>query len=98
MQSLVVITRLKPGAEAEARELISQGPPLDLSASGLTRNSVYISEGEVIFLFEGPDAERVVHELVNDPVASAQFAAWGHLVEGTPFTAHREFHWQPDQA
>lgn len=98
MQSVVVVARLKPEAEAEARELINQGPPLNLPASGLTRNSVYLSEDEVIFLFEGPDAERVVHELVNDPVASAQFAAWGHLIEGTPFTARREFHWQPDQS
>lgn len=94
MQSLIVVARLKPGAEAEARKLIAQGPPLDLQASGLTRNTIYLSEGEVVFLFEGPDADRVMHEFVNDPVASAQLATWGHLLDGSPFLARQEFDWR----
>src|SRR5665647_2213983 len=93
MQSMIVVARLKPGAEAEARELIEQGPPYDMAASGLTHHSVFLSADEVIFLFEGPDAERVVHGMVNDPVASAQFATWAHLIEGTPFFVRREFDW-----
>ncbi|MBI4898287.1 MAG: hypothetical protein HY827_07950 [Actinobacteria bacterium] len=94
MQSLIVVARLRPGVEAEVRELIAQGPPLDLQSSGLTRNTIYLSENEVVFLFEGPDAERVMHEFLNDPVASARLASWGHLIDGTPFMARREFDWQ----
>lgn len=93
MESLIVVARLKPGAEEEARELVAQGPPFDLAATDLARHSVYVSGDEVIFLFEGPGAEAVVESFVNDPVTSASFAVWGRLVEGTPHAARREFDW-----
>lgn len=93
MESFVVVAPLKPNTQDQARDLIAQGPPMDLEASGLTRHSVYLSANEVIFLFEGPDAQRVVEGMVNDPVMSAQFSAWGPLLDGTPFTARRVFDW-----
>src|ERR1035437_9699683 len=96
MQTMIVIARLKPGTEAEARALIEQGPPFDSAASGLTHHSVFLTADEVIFLFEGPDAEHVVHSLVNDPVASAQFSVWAPLLKTTPFVARREFDWRAE--
>lgn len=94
MESLVVVAHLKPDTYEEACALIKQGPPFNLENSGLTRNAVFCSPREVIFLFEGADAEGIVERMLNDPVASAQFSTWGRLIEGVPVRAVREFEWQ----
>ena len=98
MESLVVVAHLKPDAYEEACALIKQGPPFDLENSGLTRNAVFCSPREVIFLFEGPDAEATVERMLNDPVVSARFSVWGHLIDGAPVRAVREFEWHAADA
>lgn len=98
MESLVVVAHLKPDAYEEACALVKNGPPVPLADSGLTRNAVFCSHREVIFLFEGPDAEVIVQRMLNDPVASAQFSVWGHLIDGVPARAGLEFEWNAEGA
>ena len=93
MDRVVVVARLKADARDRAAELIAQGPPFDAGEIGLARHGVYLSEREVMFVFEGDDAERVVAAVVNDPVQSAGFGAWAPLLEETPRLAHEVFFW-----
>lgn len=51
MEQLALIARLKPGAEPQAAELIAQGPPFDISESGLKQHMVFLSADEVVFVF-----------------------------------------------
>lgn len=98
MESLVVVAHLKPDAYDEACALINQGPIFALEDTGLTRNAVFCTQREVIFLFEGPDAESTVERMLNDPVASAQLSIWAHLVDGVPVRAARTFEWSATDA
>lgn len=86
--------KLKPGSHEAALELLRSGPPYDPAEIGLVRHGVYLGASEVVFLFEGPDVESRIRDLLNDEAVSASFAAWGSLLEGTPSAAHELFYWE----
>jgi hypothetical protein len=94
MQRIVVIAKLKPDSHAAAGEILRAGPPYDPGDIGLVRHGVYLSGSEVVFVFEGPDVEQQLSRLLNDPAASAAFAVWAPLLEGTPSAAHELFYWE----
>jgi hypothetical protein len=85
---------LKPDTAAEAAALIEKGPPFDLSALGFERHAVYLSHGEVVFLFEGPEAQWILDELVDAEVHAGAFHEWAPLIEGIPRLAREAFFWQ----
>lgn len=90
-----VIAQLRPGSEEQARRLLEAGPPFDPAGLGLTRHDVYLGDQAVVFAFEGPDVERRVADLLDDPASSGSFSAWGPLLDGTPTIARSAYHW-PD--
>jgi len=97
MEQLAIVARLKPGKEQEAAKLIAQGPPFEIGGSGLERHTVYLSAGEVVFVFEGHEVEWIVDGMIEDPfrwTISAAFAGWRDLVEGEPRIARPAFSWQ----
>jgi hypothetical protein len=93
MQRIVVIAKLKPDSDVAAAEILRAGPPYDPGEIGLVRHGVYLSGSDVVFVFEGPDVERQLSRLLNDPATSAAFAVWAPLLEGTPSAAHELFYW-----
>jgi hypothetical protein len=97
VQQLAIVARLKPDAEARAAELIAEGPPFDPGKSGLTRHAIYLSAGEVVFVFEGAGVEWIVDDLVEDPFrwpVLAAFHAWRPLVEREPRIARAAYVWE----
>lgn len=96
MEHLAIVARLKSGAELRAAELIAKGPPFNPEATGLDRHTVYLSAGEVVFVFEGREVEWVVEELVDDPfqwLAADALEEWRPLVEGDPRIARPAYTW-----
>jgi hypothetical protein len=96
MEQLAIVARLKAGAEPRAAELLAKGPPFDPRESGLDRHTVYLSAGEVVFVFEGREVEWIVEELVDDPLrplAADALAEWRPLVEGEPRIARPAYVW-----
>lgn len=86
MEQLALVARLRSGAEPVAAELIEKGPPFDPSEAGLTRHAVYLSAGEVVFVFEGHEVEWIVDSMVDDPFdwrVKDALTAWRPLVEST---------------
>ena len=96
MNRLAVIARLKEGAADKARQLLTEGPPFDLANSEIISHTVYCSPREIVFVFEGPDVGKRVENLLNNPVTSAQFGKWAHLLDGTPVMAPQQYHWSPE--
>ena len=94
MQRVVLTAKLKPGSHEAAAELLRAGPQYDPDEIGLVRHGVYLGSSEVVFLFEGPDVENRLRDLLNDQAVTASFAAWGPLLEGTPSAAHELFYWE----
>lgn len=97
MEQLAIVARLKSGTEPQAVELIAKGPPFDPAESGLTRHAVYLSSGEVVFVFEGHEVEWIVDGMIDEPFrwsVSEALDAWRPLVEGQPRIARPAFTWE----
>jgi hypothetical protein len=93
---VAVVARLREGTEAQARELVAQGPPFDPRDLGFDRLAVYLSPREVIFHFEGRGAAQKLADVIDDMVVSASFGAWASLLEGTPRLAHESYFWEAE--
>ena len=93
MKRLMIVARLRDEAHDEAESLLRGGPPFDPHALGLERHAAYVTAGEVIFTFEGPEVEWTVNDLVDDPTVAVAFGPWAKLIEGTPRLAHEHFYW-----
>jgi hypothetical protein len=93
MNRLMIVARLRDDAHDEAEVLLREGPPFDPAELGLERHSAYLTAGEVVFVFEGPEVEWIVNEIVDDPAIAFYFGPWEKLIEGTPRLAHERFYW-----
>jgi hypothetical protein len=97
MDKLAIIARLKTGAEPRAAELLAKGAPFDAEASGFDRHAVYLSAGEVVFVFEGPEVDSIVDSLISEPFHWPLVHAldeWRPLIEGSPRIARPAYMWQ----
>lgn len=94
---LAIIARLESGSEELAAELIAKGVPFDLEESGFERHSVFLSATEVIFVFEGPEVESRLDEVVGDPfrsLLSEAFDEWRPLLDAPPRVARERYSWE----
>jgi hypothetical protein len=101
MERVAIVARLKEGSGPRAAELIGAGPPFDLAETGIVHHSVYLSAGEVVFVFEGHQVEWIVDDLINDPFQpklQSAFDAWRSIVDGSPRIARERFGWEAQEA
>ena len=75
MNRLLIVARLREGAHEEAEALIAAGPPFDPEELGFHRHGAYLTAGEIVFLFEAPEVEWLVNDIVDDAVISAAFVS-----------------------
>jgi hypothetical protein len=97
MQRLVIVAPLSKGTEEQAAKLIAAGPPFDPEETELERHGVYLSAGEVVFVFEGEDVERQVDELMGDlvkPAVRDAIRAWEPLLEDSLRVAEESYFWE----
>jgi len=96
MEQIAIVAHLKSGLEPQAAKLIATGPPFDPAEVGLSRHAVYLAADEVVFVFEGPQVEWIVDEMVDGPFhwrLSEAFDAWRPLVDGQPRIARAAYSW-----
>jgi len=97
MQRVAIILRLKPGAHERAKDMLVQGPPFDVAATTFKSHSVYLSEAEAVFVFEGPDVEWELDDLTSDvfhPALQRAFDEWRELIQGGPQLAREVYFWE----
>jgi hypothetical protein len=97
MERIAVVASLKTGVEEQARKLLGSGPPFDPAIADLARHSVYLSTADVVFVFEGPDVERRLHELVTAPFhpeLTSTLDEWREIVDGPARIARAAFTWE----
>jgi hypothetical protein len=100
MEGVAIVARLKEGTGPRAAELIAAGPPFDLASTGIVHHSVYLSAGEVVFVFEGHQVEWMVDDLIDDPFQpklQGTFYAWRSIVDGPPRIARERFGWEAQE-
>ena len=97
MKQVAIVARLKDGAEPRAAELLEQGPPFDPAERGFERHAVYLSATEVVFVFEGPEVDAILDDLVGEPFSwllSAALDDWRPLIDGQPRIARSAYSWE----
>jgi hypothetical protein len=101
MERVAIVARLKEGSGPRAAELIAAGPPFDLAETGIACHSVYLSAGEVVFVFEGHQVEWMVDELIDRPFhpeLQNALERWRSIVDGSPRIARERFGWEAQEA
>jgi hypothetical protein len=92
----VLAARLKPGAYQRAQTLLAEHSALSAEdlEKAFDRHVIFLSESEVIFLFEGEGAHESVRALFNDPVRSALIGHWLPLFDGPLHRAEEAYLWE----
>jgi len=98
VKRLVLVARLLPGTEAKVQDLLEVGPPFDPARVGLSRHLAYSTGTEVVFVFEGPEVEWTVDDLVNHPIVAAALEPWRKVGDGLPRIAEELYAWEAAEA
>jgi hypothetical protein len=88
MDRVVLVAHLKPGSRQRAEELLAESSSREDINAAFDRRAVFLSETEVVFFFEGPDAETSVGAIFNDP-SESEIGHWIPLFDGP-------LHWAPE--
>lgn len=88
----VVVLPLFQGSSDVARRLLADGPPFDPDALGLERHSVYLTDDEVVFVFEWR-GDTSFESLLAEPGLWDVAAAWTALAAGPPRLAGPAYTW-----
>jgi hypothetical protein len=97
MERVAIVARLREGTATRAHALVAAGPPFDLSESGIERHSIFISSGEVVFVFEGHQIEWIVDDLIDAPFhyeLQQALDQWRAILDGPPRIAQEHSGWE----
>jgi hypothetical protein len=96
MDRFVLTARLKPEGRRRAMALLDEHSALGMDEleGSLDRHAIFLTETEVIFVFEGEGADKVVRALFDDPVRSTFFDRWLPLLDGPLRRAREAYSWR----
>ena len=94
MKRVAVIVPLKPGGRETAKLLVADGPPFALEETGIDRHEVFVTDDEVVFVFEGPNPRVAVEQLLGDADVWRAAVAWRSCAAGRPRVADEAFAWE----
>jgi hypothetical protein len=94
MSRFVITARLKRGSEPMVREILRQGPPFELANSSLERHEVFLAQDELVFLFEGPQADREAMRLLDSPHVLGPASRLATHIRGRPRLPKEIFSWE----
>ena len=101
MKQVLVVFHLRGGSQLEAEKLAAADLPFDPEKAGFTRLAVYVTRGDVIFVFEGEEPEWREDELVDDflrPALRDRLDEWRKLADVETWPAQPTFLWERSTA
>lgn len=93
MSRFVVTGQLRPGAAAKVAEILHEGPPFDLAETSLVQHEIFLGTDEIVFLFEGPEAETEARRLLKTPHVLGQAGRIVAHLTAPPRLPHEVFCW-----
>jgi hypothetical protein len=93
LHKLAVVLPLDPGKRALAYAYLEEGPPFDLQAAGIDDHEVFLTDGEVIFVFGLPQGPETLERILSEEDFWSVVSAWEHIAAGPPRIASVAFDW-----
>jgi hypothetical protein len=92
----VLTARLRPDGRQRAETLLAEHSALGAEEleTAFDRHAIFLSETQVIFLFEGEGVNEAVRALFNDPVRSTLMTHWLPLFDGPLHRAPEAYFWE----
>ncbi|HEX6699765.1 MAG TPA: hypothetical protein VF101_03465 [Gaiellaceae bacterium] len=90
----VFVLPLREGAHDRAQALLAEGPPFDPEETALDRHDVFVTQNEVVFVFESKLGVDALEPLLSDPALWLSAAAWRELLAGPPRIAEDAYSWE----
>ena len=94
MDRVVMVAHLRPDARERARELLAQERASPAVEGAFDRIGIFLSESEIVFFFEGRDADESIRAIFNDPVRSSEIGHWLPLFDGPLHRAPEAYFWE----
>ena len=95
---VVVVVPIRRGVQEQARQLIAAGPPFDPESVSLEHHRVFVTDREVVFIFEGQDVRTTVERLIRRPGVWKAAVAWKDCLAGPPRIADEAYSWGQKRA
>jgi hypothetical protein len=93
--TLVVVASIREGAHERAAQLLGLGPPFDPEATEFDRHEVFLSEREVVFVFEGrAEIGGTLALSAEDPALWRAAEKWSEVLDGRPRVARSAYVWE----
>jgi hypothetical protein len=89
---VAVVLPIRKRKRDKVKLLLEQGPPFDPHDAGLERHQVFMTDSEVVFLFEASESFSLSALLEESGVLSIA-AAWHDCVAGRPRVAEPFYSW-----
>ena len=94
MSRFVAVLPLEPGARARAEALLREGPPFDLEETQFDRHLVFVTDREVVFVFEGRGLSHTLELPAEDPALWEAAADWQACLSERPRVAVTAYSWE----
>ena len=94
LERVMLAARLKGGTRGRAEQLVTDEARADAPEEQFARGAIFLSDSEVVFLFEGAGAPDAVRGILDDPVRSTVLGSWLPLFEGPLHRVHEAHSWR----
>jgi hypothetical protein len=90
---VAVVVPIRRGTAESARRPVEEGPPFEVERLRLERHHVFVSEREVVFVFEGDSATAALDALSRSRQVLNAAVRWRGILAGRPRLAEERFGW-----
>jgi hypothetical protein len=98
MDRVVLVARLRPDAREDAVKRLAQERTSPRVERAFDRKAIFLSESEIVFLFEGEEVDESLREIFNDPVRSSEIGPWLPLFDGPLHRVPEAYFWEREGA
>lgn len=97
-RSLAVVVPLEPGRCDLVREFVGEGPPFDPARIGLESHTVFLTDHEVVFVFETAEGVEAFEKILAEPELWDVISSWEHCMSDEPRLASAVYEWRSPDA
>jgi len=92
-ESIAVVVPLAEGRSEIVREFLEEGPPFDPREIGLESHRAFLTEREVVFVFETQAGMKAFERILAEPEFWDVLPHWRRNVAGEPRIGPAVFEW-----